>query len=77
MPKVKSDLSVVEVAKILSKSPQFIRMGLQQQRLAFGTAVQNQNGNWSYVIYPKKFCECIGITEEELKRRKESMNDVE
>ena len=57
----KTELNVIEVAKIIQKTPQYVRIGLQQQRLPFGDAVQNENGRWSYCIYQNKFYEYVGI----------------
>lgn len=37
------------VAELLNKSEQYIRMGLQQERLPFGTAVKTSS-QWSYHI---------------------------
>lgn len=42
----------------LGKSEQFIRVGLQTQRLPFGTAVFMKR--WSYHISPKKLAEYVG-----------------
>lgn len=39
-------------AEYLDKTPVFIRLGLQQGRLPFGGAVQNESGKWSYHISP-------------------------
>lgn len=39
-------------AKYLDMDTQFIRLGLQQQRLPFGSAVLNPGGKWSYHISP-------------------------
>lgn len=39
-------------AKYIDKTPTFIRLGLQQNRLPFGSAVQNPSGKWSYHISP-------------------------
>ena len=41
--------------KILHKNAEFIRAGLRQQRLPFGTAVQGKNGRWNYLIIKSKF----------------------
>lgn len=53
-------LSVEETAKLLHKAPQYIRWGLQQQRLPFGSAVQKPNGKWSYNIIKNKVLDYIG-----------------
>ena len=39
-------------AEYLDKTPVFVRFGLQQGRLPFGAAVQNESGKWSYHISP-------------------------
>ena len=39
-------------AKYIGETPVFIRLGLQQNRLPFGSAVQNPSGKWSYHISP-------------------------
>lgn len=57
----KSEMTTREAAKIIHKTPQFVRLGLQQQRLPFGTAVQKPDGKWSYDIIPKKVYEYEGI----------------
>lgn len=49
-----------EVAgKIIHKSTQFIRIGLQNGRLPFGTAVKISS-HWTYHISPKLLAEYIG-----------------
>ena len=62
----KADLNVEEAAKILRKNPQFVRIGLQQNRLPFGNAIKSPSGRWNYVIYPEKFYETIGKKKEEV-----------
>ena len=55
-----------EVAgKIINKSAQFIRIGLQNKRLPFGTAVKISS-HWTYHISPKLLAEYIG--EDNLKK---------
>jgi hypothetical protein len=44
-----------EAGKILHKSAEFVRAGLRQERFPFGTAVQNNNGSWNYIIFKNKF----------------------
>ena len=48
-------ISVEEAAAILGKPAQFVRLGLQQERLSFGAAVKGSGGRYSYVIPKKKF----------------------
>ena len=52
-------------AKILNKSVQFVRKGLQSGRLPFGTAVKTSS-HWTYHISPKLLAEYIG--EDNLKK---------
>lgn len=53
-------LSVVQAAKLLGASEQFVRIGLQQKELPFGFAVKT-SGQWTYVITKQKFEETTGI----------------
>ena len=60
-------------AAILGKSEQFIRCGLQYQRLNFGTAVTTNPGKqprpyYTYHISPKLFMEYAGCTAEDIIR---------
>jgi hypothetical protein len=49
-------LSVPEAAKILGVTPQFLRMGLRQERFPeFGKAVKFKR--WAYYIHAGKFYE--------------------
>ena len=50
------NVSVAECAKILGKSEQFVRVGLQQGVLPFGVAVRTSS-KYSYHISPKKLNE--------------------
>lgn len=52
-------MTVKEAASLLGKSEQFIRIGLQQGALPFGTAVK-MRGRYSYHISDKKIHEYIG-----------------
>lgn len=56
-----NNISVLEAAKLMGKSPQFIRIGLQRKILPIGYAVQNEKGHYSYYISPKLFYEQTGI----------------
>lgn len=58
-------LSVIKAAEIMGKSQQFIRVGLQRGLLPFGTAVK-MSSIWTYYISPKRFCEYVGIIEQQL-----------
>ena len=48
-------ISVEDAARILGKTAQFVRLGLQQERLPFGVAVRGSGNHYSYVIPKKKF----------------------
>ena len=57
-------MSVAKAAKLMDKSEQFVRIGLQRNRLPFGAAVQSTSGRWSYHISPNKFYEYMGFESE-------------
>lgn len=59
----KAEMTPRQAAKIINKSVQYVRLGLQQQRLPFGSAVQKPDGKWSYDIVPIKVYEYVGIKE--------------
>lgn len=50
--------TVAEAAKRMGVSPQFVRIGLQQGRLPFGTAVK-MSTRWTYYINEEKFLEYV------------------
>jgi hypothetical protein len=58
-------IPVEEAAKLMKKSPQFIRIGLQRGLLPFGFAVPISKKRWSYYVIRSKFYEALGIQEEE------------
>lgn len=51
-------ISVAEAARILGKSPQFVRIGLQRELLPIGVAVQ-MSSKWTYHISPKLLREYV------------------
>ncbi len=57
-------ITIKEASKLMHKSTQFIRVGLQTGRLPFGSAVK-VNKRWNYIIYPEIFYQYIGIKEVE------------
>ena len=61
-------ITIQEAAKIMGKSQQFVRMGLQQKTLPFGAAVKMSGEKFSYSISPKRFYEFVGET------KKDNMN---
>ena len=46
-------VSVKEAAKLMGVSQQFVRIGLQQNRFPFGTAVK-MSSRWTYYINEEK-----------------------
>lgn len=52
-------LTVKEAAKIMGKSEQFVRVGLQRKLLPFGVAI-NMSNKYSYYISPKQFYTFVG-----------------
>ncbi len=55
------NIKVKEAAKLMGKSEQFIRIGLQRGLLPFGNAIQNPGGKYSYYISPELFEKYTGI----------------
>jgi len=53
------NVSVKDAAKILGKSQQFVRIGLQRGLLPIGTAVK-MSSVWTYHISPKLLEEYVG-----------------
>jgi hypothetical protein len=58
MPRIRS-ISIHDAAKLLGKSEQFVRIGLQRNILPFGSAVKLST-RWTYYISPARFGEYIG-----------------
>lgn len=52
-------MTVKEAAKLLGKSEQFVRIGLQREILPFGYAVK-MSSKWTYHISEYKIYEYIG-----------------
>lgn len=57
---IERNIPIMKAAKLMNKSPQFIRVGLQRGILPFGHAVK-MSSKWSYYISPKKFYEYTGF----------------
>lgn len=62
---MKKKLSIKEVASLMGKSAQFVRVGLQRGAFPFGTAVK-LSSRWSYHISPELFHEYMNGKKEEL-----------
>lgn len=56
-------MTVTECAKLLDKSPQFIRIGLQRGILPFGYAIK-MSSKWTYHISEAKVYEYLGAVGE-------------
>ena len=54
-------MTVEEASKVLGMTPQFIRIGLQQERLPFGVAVKTSENRWTYHIVDSKVYEFAGL----------------
>lgn len=54
------NIKVVKAAKLMGKSQQFVRVGLQRGLLPFGTAIQTST-MWTYHISPKLFYDYMGL----------------
>lgn len=52
-------LSIKDTAKILNKTEQFTRLGLQRGILPFGHTIKMEK-EYSYIIYKKKLEDYIG-----------------
>lgn len=52
-------MKVSECAKLLNKSPQFVRIGLQRGILPFGYAIK-MSSKWTYHISEAKVYEYLG-----------------
>lgn len=60
---MKNNISVKKAAEILGVSQQFVRVGLQRERLPIGTAVK-MSSRWTYHISPKLLKEYVGEIKE-------------
>lgn len=54
-------LSIKEAAKLMNKSEQFVRIGLQRNLLPFGVAIKTSS-KYTYYISGKKFSEYTGVS---------------
>lgn len=57
-------MNVIECAKLLKVSPQFVRIGLQRGVLPFGTAIK-MSSKWTYHISEAKVYEYLGESKQE------------
>lgn len=64
--KVIETITPTEAGAMIHKNADFIRVGLQQGRFNFGSAVQSKSGRWNYLIIKSKFLEFIGLNRKEV-----------
>ena len=55
------NLTVKEAARLMGKTEQFVRIGLQRNLLPIGHAILNPGGKYSYYISPELFEKYTGI----------------
>jgi len=63
-------------AALLGKGEQFVRIGLQQRRLPFGSAVQTGVGRWSYHISAKLLSDYTGIPQQDIEAAQEEADNA-
>lgn len=54
-------MSPEETGRLIKMRAQSVRLGLQQGRFPFGTAVQKPDGRWTYNIIKSKVYEYAGL----------------
>lgn len=57
---MKDKIKPKDVADALGISVQAVRIGLQQGKFPFGTAIKTSEAKYTYAIYPKTFEEYVG-----------------
>lgn len=57
---MKEKIRPKDVADALGISVQAVRVGLQQGRFPFGTAIKTSETKYTYAIYPRAFEEYVG-----------------
>ena len=62
-------------ARVLGKSEDFIRFGLQQQAFDFGSAVKTGENRWSYHISPKLLAEYSGVPRMQIEKMAEEYGE--
>lgn len=64
MENKKGNITIKQVARLMNKSEQFVRIGLQRNILPFGCAIKlDGKTKYSYHISPNKFYEYMGISQ--------------
>lgn len=61
-----SNVPITEVARIMKKDKQFVRMGIQEKWLPIGVAYRKEGSSeFSYYVSPKKLYEYTGYIYED------------
>lgn len=60
-------MKVTECAKLLNKSPQFVRIGLQRGILPFGVAIRINGSKYTYFINEYQVKKYLGLDEKDEK----------
>ena len=77
MPSKTKNISVIRVAELMGKTPQFVRIGLQRELLPFGTAMKvNGRRQYSYYISPVKLADYLGVEVSEIFDRGGDTNEA-
>ena len=66
--KQKKNIPVKLAASLMGKSEQYVRCGLRNNKLPFGSAVK-MSKKWTYYISPILFYEHIGFTQKNVQRQ--------
>ena len=53
-------MTVIQAARLMGVSVQYVRLGLQQQRLPIGTAVKTSDDRWTYDVQEHLLKQYIG-----------------
>lgn len=66
-------INIVMVARMIEKSPSFVRQAMKQGRLNIGTATEMPSGQWSFDIRPHLLKKYVGdeVFENFLKKEQE------
>lgn len=56
-----ASMTVQEASRLMGKSQDFVRIGLQRNILPFGYAIKTGKARYSYFISREKFKEATGI----------------
>lgn len=67
------NITIKKAAEMMGKSEQFIRIGLRNNRLPFGTAVKLST-QWTYHISPQLFYEYLGLIKIKTKENKNAQS---